>query len=590
MAELLERPWVRRTIALAVAVAVVGGGYAAYADRASGPHGYRTAVATRGDVEQTLALSGTVAPLGRSDLAFATSGTLASVVPTGARVHKGQIVARLERDSLKRAVVQARAGLDSADAQLARDRQSRSDQIAAVASAEAAAAKAKKEAAEAKRRAGDQAPGSTVSMPACAGTSARTGAAGARTHGSAPGSDASSGCLAAVQRACTSGTTTGGAPTDPAGTAADRADAPTGRPTPSTGPSRPSTGQSSGVPSSGPSTMPPTGPSSTSPGGDQASSSAACTRALAQLQRYVAALTSELQAAQQETGQTSGQPADHTTGQTTGETGEPGAQEGGHAQDQTSGQIPAVTVTTAVLARDRASIVQDKATVVDAKAALRGATVRAPATGRVAEVDVTAGSSVSAGSVALTVIAPGLTTIQIDATSTQIAQLKVGQRASVVPAGRMGGLAGTVTRIGEMPDTSGEVSTYPVVVTLTRSNLSLLTGASASVEVIVGRAHDVVTVPTSAVSGGTVTVLSDGTPQTVRVTTGLVGPTATQVTGGVNAGQTVVLADLATPLPTDGSTQTRGFGGGFGGGGALGGGFGGGAGFGGGPRAARFGG
>ncbi len=112
-----------------------------------------------------------------------------------------------------------------------------------------------------------------------------------------------------------------------------------------------------------------------------------------------------------------------------------------------------------------------------------------------------------------------------------------------------------------------------MVVTLAKRGLSLLTGASAAVGIVVGQASGVLTVPTSAVSSGTVEVLSGGEAQRVRVTTGLVGPTRTAITAGLKAGAVVVLADLDTPLPTSGtSTQLRGgFGGGTFGGGTFGG-------------------
>ena len=50
---------VRVGTGVVVAAALVGGGVAAYAAHGSGPDEYRTATVTYGDVEQTLALSGT---------------------------------------------------------------------------------------------------------------------------------------------------------------------------------------------------------------------------------------------------------------------------------------------------------------------------------------------------------------------------------------------------------------------------------------------------------------------------------------------------------------------------------------------------
>jgi hypothetical protein len=164
-------------------------------------------------------------------------------------------------------------------------------------------------------------------------------------------------------------------------------------------------------------------------------------------------------------------------------------------------------------------------------------------------------------------IAPGTTTIELSVTSTQVTELEVGQQAEVSPAGSTTTYAGRVTRIGQVPstDTSGS-STYPVTVTLDQQDLDLLTGATASVDVVLGSATHVLTVPTSAVSDGSVQVYDGGTVRRVRVTTGLVGRARTVVTRGVTAGQEVVLADVSTALPTTSSTTTNTRGGSFGGG------------------------
>ncbi|NHA02077.1 hypothetical protein G5V59_27200 [Nocardioides sp. W3-2-3] len=92
----------------------------------------------------------------------------------------------------------------------------------------------------------------------------------------------------------------------------------------------------------------------------------------------------------------------------------------------------------------------------------------------------------------------------------------------------------------------------------------------ATVTAVVGSARDVVVVPASAISDGTVSVVKDGTAQRVRVSTGIVGATVIEVTDGLAKGDEVVLADLDADLPSgDGSQQGTG---GFGGGGFPGGG------------------
>lgn len=236
------------------------------------------------------------------------------------------------------------------------------------------------------------------------------------------------------------------------------------------------------------------------------------------------------------------------TGQGSAESGSGGAMGGGQP------------VTAATIAQDQAEIDLARVDVIDAKAALAAAVIKAPAGGTVAAVDVTEGSSVSAGAAAVTVIAEGLTSVELEVTSAQLGKLQMGQTATVSPAGVEKDLPGKVTLLGKVPDTSSGSSTFSVTVTLDEEGLDLLAGNTATVAVVLGSAEDVLTVPASAVSDGAVTVLdTDGNPRRVRVTTGLTGTTTVEVTEGIEPGDEIVLADLSTALPTtDGSSDDGG--------------------------------
>lgn len=205
--------------------------------------------------------------------------------------------------------------------------------------------------------------------------------------------------------------------------------------------------------------------------------------------------------------------------------------------------------------------------------------ITAPADGTVAETDVTVGAAASAGTTATTVIGAGLTTVTINATLAQVGKLAVDQSATISSMVGTKVATGKVTWIGQLPSSSS-TSTFPVVVTLDGSGKALEAGSPVDVGVSLGSANGVITVPTSAVRDGVVTVLDGTKTTTTRVTVGLVGADRTQITNGLTPGQTVVLANLRTALPTSTVNQTR-----FGGGGGFGGGLGG-TGFGGGTRRA----
>ncbi|MBC7279795.1 HlyD family efflux transporter periplasmic adaptor subunit, partial [Nocardioides sp.] len=239
-----------------------------------------------------------------------------------------------------------------------------------------------------------------------------------------------------------------------------------------------------------------------------------------------------------------------------GGSGESRAPSGSGAPGGPSGE----TVTAATLAKDQAEIDQAKADVAAAKAALAGAVLKAPAAGTVASVAVKKGDSATVGTAAVTLIAKGLTSVTMSVSASQVEQLETGQAANVTPAGADKALAGKVTLVGQVPDTSGGTGTFPVTVTLDETGLDLLAGNMATVEVVVGSAEDVMTIPASALSNGSVLIIDGDSTQRQPVTTGLVGATRIEITDGLEAGQRVALADLSQELPGGDSSEQQGFG------------------------------
>jgi HlyD family secretion protein len=302
---------------------------------------------------------------------------------------------------------------------------------------------------------------------------------------------------------------------------------------PSGQPSSQPTGQPSADASSASSTVPGTGsapPSGTKGTKGSAGQPATCADALAEVQREIQGLS--------------------TTSQADGLSD--GVGSGFSGRGSSTG-----TVTAATIARDEASVAEAQASLVSARVALKAAVIKAPVAGTVAEVDVSAGGQASAGTVAVTVIAPGTTTVTLSASSTQVRKLSVGQKATVTPAGSTDTYQATVTSVSNVPASSnGSDTTYPVTITLQKRGLTLLTGAGAAVDVVIGESTGVLTVPTSAVSDGVVTVVEDGKATRTRVTTGLVGPALTEIADGLDAGETVVLADLDAAMPTSSSSNT----------------------------------
>jgi len=117
-----------------------------------------------------------------------------------------------------------------------------------------------------------------------------------------------------------------------------------------------------------------------------------------------------------------------------------------------------------------------------------------------------------------------------------------------------------VVSIGVTGTSSGTATTYPVTIGLNTQPDDLRNGATASVSIETANRDKAVAVPTSAVTvdngRSTVTVLDNSKPSVVTVQVGAVGDVWTEITSGLHAGQTVVLANLDQPLPTSATNNS----------------------------------
>jgi len=117
------------------AIAVVVGALAWRSRQAAQPAGeVRSAVVERGTMRVAVSASGSVEPQARVGLAFEASGRVVQVpVVVGEAVKAGDVLARLDGDQVALQVQQARAGLASAEAQLAQLRAGpRPEEVAAA--------------------------------------------------------------------------------------------------------------------------------------------------------------------------------------------------------------------------------------------------------------------------------------------------------------------------------------------------------------------------------------------------------------------------------------------------------------------------
>jgi len=164
---------------------------------------------------------------------------------------------------------------------------------------------------------------------------------------------------------------------------------------------------------------------------------------------------------------------------------------------------------------------------------------------------------------------------------TDAAKVKVGAAATVTPQGvtNASELSATVEVVDPTSTTSNGVVDYGVTLALTTKPAGLKPGESVSVTIITGKANNTLYVPSTSVttSGNTstVTVVSaDNKTQTVQVTLGVQGSTATEILTGLTTGQKVLTTSATASTGSTGGGGFRpggGLGGGIGGGGPGGG-------------------
>jgi multidrug efflux pump subunit AcrA (membrane-fusion protein) len=167
-----------------------------------------------------------------------------------------------------------------------------------------------------------------------------------------------------------------------------------------------------------------------------------------------------------------------------------------------------------------------------------------------------AGSAAAAGSggassAQVVVIGSGFV---VDATvdDTQIGLVKDGEQAVIVPQGSSTPVYGTVTSVGLLGSSTSGVASFPVVISVTGTPTGLFSGAAASVSVVYRQLSDVLEVPTTAIhyAGGSAYVElagaegSTGTRTTVGVGASSAG--VTQITSGLSEGQQVLVPAART--------------------------------------------
>jgi peptidoglycan hydrolase-like protein with peptidoglycan-binding domain len=190
---------------------------------------------------------------------------------------------------------------------------------------------------------------------------------------------------------------------------------------------------------------------------------------------------------------------------------------------------------------------------------------------------VALGSQVSGGTALATVGAPRDLVAQALISQADIANLKVGQKATLTIDGSIGdAFTGTISSIDTQPASSssaaGSSSTVQYTVKLAPHGLpaQARSGMTGTLAIILAERQNVLIVPTRAVSGTSTTtyvrIMSDGKPVLRQVTTGMTTSTSTEITSGLTAGEVVMTGTYSSAAASTGTSTTDGSGlGGLGG-------------------------
>jgi HlyD family secretion protein len=464
----------------------------------------RTATVAQGVVQSTVSGSGNLQALNQLNLGFKTSGTVTHIYVTqGQQVTQGELLAALDPQSAEVTLEQAKASLQSAEANLAKEEETD----------------------------GESSTGS-----------ASSGATGGATASSASARNLAGSQTTDVAYVVPTGTTSTPASTTPA-TTTPATTTPTSTTPTSTTPTS-STPATTTTPSTTPAsatTRTTTSPTSTTPG---TGTTTARERESKESSSGSAAAKATVSTATREANLASARAAVKSDKLT--------VQSDEQAVQDTNLYAPE-NGTIVSLSGQAGEVVSGSGTTRSSSSSSTSGGSGASATGATGRSTTgTSSSSASTGSSSSSssafAVLSDLSTLQlvVPLSESEIGNVKVGQIATVTVEALSGAkLAAHVIEVALLSTSSSGAVSYDVTFQLDQLAAGIKLGMSATAEVVVKQAEGI-NVPTSAITADTVTVERGGKQVRQRVVTGLAGNTSTIFLSGLKASETVVLPAAST--------------------------------------------
>jgi len=494
MAEHNDRPWLNIFLGLLCIGAIVAA-YASVGEASqSATRTTTTATVAKGIVQSTVSGSGNIQAASELDLGFKTGGTVTHIYVTqGEHVLEGQLLATLNPQSAEVSLEQAKATLLTAEANLAQEEENDGETSAAQNTANTGTQAAKASAARSLQIAYPATEAATAPTTTTPTTSA-PGQASEPTASTTPATTAAASAPASSSPSATS--------TAPGKTEKQKAES--------------KSSKTSGSSSAG---------SKSSEGSSSSSATISSATREANLASATAAVKSDkltVQSDEEAVQDTELRaPADGTIVALSGEVGETVSGSG-----------------------------TTKASSTSSSSAGTGSTSGAGAGSSSAASS--SGSSASAASSSFAVLSD-LSSLQlvVPLSESEVLNVHAGQIATVtIEALGSRKVAAHVLNVASLSTSNSGVVSYDVTFQLDQTESGLKPGMSATAEVVVKQAEGV-NVPTSAISGDTVTVISGGKQIRRSVTTGLAGDSSTIILSGLQAGE-----EISLPLATSTSSST----------------------------------
>ncbi len=189
-------------------------------------------------------------------------------------------------------------------------------------------------------------------------------------------------------------------------------------------------------------------------------------------------------------------------------------------------------------------------------------TVGSPQPGTVRSIT----TAVDAAASQVATIGVGAMVVAVQVSEYDVADIAVDQAVALTLGSGDQEFEGTVSRIAEVSTNTSGVEQYQVVIVSDELPENARIGMTVTASIVVESRTDVLIVPPTALSEvgaiTTATVINaDGTSEIARVTVGLVGTTAVEITGGLTSGQKVVIGTDGDVPVVDTVVGPPGFGG-----------------------------